>query len=151
MAKYGDKVRDPFGYLEADHKKMDALLEKLKATKMTSAKKRRQIFGDLHSQMTLHIALEETVVYPMLDEWRSMHDIAMEGYAEHHVLKLLLGELAVEPADTEEWGWKAKVLKENEDHHVDEEEDDMFPKARKALSKEQKERLARKMENYLRS
>jgi hypothetical protein len=73
-------------------------------------------------------------------------DITMEGIQEHHVVKVLLRELDAMGVGSETWTAKLKVLKENVEHHVEEEEEDMFVKAREVLSKEQLEELGAQME-----
>jgi len=60
----------------------------------------------------------------------------LEGYEEHAVVKQLLSELDELSKDDETWGAKLKVLQENVEHHVEEEEGEMFPSARKVLSAE---------------
>jgi hemerythrin-like domain-containing protein len=70
----------------------------------------------------------------------------LEGYQEHHVVDLIIGELRnLSPSD-ESWPAKAKVMHESLEHHIEEEEEKMFPKARKELSKEQLEELGRQMQ-----
>jgi len=61
-------------------------------------------------------------------------------------VKELLKELASTPKDTEEWTAKLTVLKENVEHHVEEEEGEMFKKARKVLTDEEAEELGSRME-----
>ena len=90
--------------------------------------------------------MEEEVFYPPLRENKKTHDIVLEGYQEHHVADLIMDELLDMPVDAEMWQAKAKVLKENIEHHIEEEEDEMFKKARKVLSDEQLEELGTRME-----
>ncbi len=73
-------------------------------------------------------------------------EIALEAYEEHRLVKQLLGELEAEPKDSEEWTAKFTVLKENIEHHVEEEEGEMFKKARQALSEEEIEELGERLQ-----
>ena len=67
-------------------------------------------------------------------------------YEEHKVVKRLLSELESEPKDAEEWTAKFTVLKENVEHHVEEEEGEMFKKARRVLSQEEIDELGTRLE-----
>jgi hypothetical protein len=90
--------------------------------------------------------MEEEVFYPPLRENKKTHVIVLEGYQEHHVADLILDELLELPSDSEMWQPKVKVLQENIEHHIEEEEDDMFKKARKVFSEEELEQLGARME-----
>lgn len=137
---------NPFAYLEADHKKVATLLAELEDTTERAVKTREALFMEIDDALMLHTRIEEEVVYPVLEELKKTHDIVLEGIEEHHVIKVLLEELAEVPENTEQWTAKLKVLKESVEHHVEEEEGTMFPKARHALTQEQKEELAQNIE-----
>ncbi|QQS23088.1 hemerythrin domain-containing protein [bacterium] len=149
MANSDTKVTNPFTWLKEDHKAVDELFEKLSDTTENALKTREELFTKLNDSLTRHAELEEAVLYPALEEIRKTHDITMEAFEEHHVAKLLLSELSNLDVDTEEWTAKLKVLQENIEHHVDEEESDMFKKAQSALTEEQQEALAKDMEAFL--
>ena len=70
----------------------------------------------------------------------------LEGYEEHHVVDLIMDEIAGEPVTDETWAAKVKVMKENVEHHVEEEEDKMFPQARKLFAEEELEKLGEQVE-----
>ncbi|HET7482291.1 MAG TPA: hemerythrin domain-containing protein, partial [Actinomycetota bacterium] len=70
---------------------------------------------------------------------------ALEGYEEHHVVNEIMGELEQTPVDDERWGAKASVMKENIEHHIEEEEEEMFKKARQIFDKAELEQLAERM------
>lgn len=140
---------NPFAYLEADHKKVASLLTALEDTTERAVKTREDLFIELDDALTLHAKIEEEVVYPALEELKKTHDIVLESFEEHHVIKTLLEELADVPENSEQWTAKLKVLKENVEHHVEEEEGTMFPKARRALTKEQQEELAQKIDEMV--
>jgi len=69
----------------------------------------------------------------------------LEGYEEHDVVNILLGELDALPVEDETWGPKAKVMIENIEHHIEEEEGDMFVKARQVLDRAELVDLGRVM------
>ncbi len=132
--------------LKNDHDKVESIFEKLEPTTERAVKTREELFTQLKQKLDVHSHIEETIFYPAIKDADATHDITLEGYEEHHVVKILLSELAAMPVDTEQWTAKLKVLKENVEHHVEEEEDEMFVSARKVLSKEEIEELGARME-----
>jgi hemerythrin-like domain-containing protein len=94
----------------------------------------------------VHARIEETIFYPALENADETRDITLEAFEEHRLVKQLLGELQSMGKDEEEWTAKFTVLKENIEHHVEEEEGEMFTKARKVLSEEDAETLGTRME-----
>jgi hemerythrin-like domain-containing protein len=135
-----------FELLKADHKKVAGILEKLESTTERAIKTREDLFAQLKTELDAHASVEETIFYPVLEEADETHDITLEAIEEHRVVKRLLAELERLPKDDEQWAAKLTVLKENIEHHVDEEEGEMFKKARKVLDKEEIEKLGSSME-----
>jgi iron-sulfur cluster repair protein YtfE (RIC family) len=132
---------DAFALLKADHEKVAGILETIDQTTERAEKSRAELFARLKAELDLHAAIEEEILYPALEEANETRDIALEAYEEHRLVKQLLGELEAEPKTTEEWTAKFTVLKENIEHHVEEEEGEMFKKARQVLSKDEIESL----------
>ena len=135
-----------FELLKQDHKKVAGIFEKLEPTTERALKTREELFTQLKQELDVHTTIEEQIFYPAIKDADETHDITLEAFEEHAVVKTLLSELEADPKDTEEWAAKLKVLKENVEHHVEEEETEMFPKARKVLSEEQIEQLGTRME-----
>jgi hypothetical protein len=130
--------------LTRDHKHLKALLARAATAK--GEERREELIETLRSELVAHERMEEEVFYPPLRDHKKTHDIVLEGYQEHHVADLILDELLELPADSEMWQPKVKVLQENIEHHIEEEEDDMFKKARTILSEEELEQLGARME-----
>ena len=137
---------NPFTLLKADHKKVAGILEKIDETTERAIKTREELFTQLKTELDIHTRIEETIFYPALEEADETHDITLEAYEEHKVVKTLLNELEALGKDKEEWTAKFTVLKENIEHHVEEEEGEMFTKARKVLGEEGAETLGTRME-----
>lgn len=135
-----------FALLKADHKKVAGILEKLDSTTERGVKTREELFAQLKTELDVHARIEETIFYPALEEAKETRDITLEAFEEHRLVKQLLGELEEMSKDEEEWTAKFSVLKENVEHHVEEEEGEMFSKARKVLSEDQAETLGTQME-----
>ncbi len=144
-------IEDPFAHLEEDHKKVSAVFKDMCETSNRAVKTREDLCEQLTDLLTRHSELEKHILYPKLEAIKNTHDITLEGYEEHKVIETLLEELGAMEADTDEWMAKLTVLQENVEHHVKEEESDMFPKARKALGKEEQEALCSEMEDFLMS
>jgi len=135
-----------FTLLKADHKKVAGILEKLDSTTERGVKTREELFTQLKTELEVHTRIEETIFYPALEKADETRDITLEAFEEHRLVKQLLGELESMGKDKEEWTAKFTVLKESIEHHVEEEEGDMFPKARKVLGEEKAETLGTRME-----
>ncbi len=135
-----------FQLLKEDHKKVAGIFEKLEPTTERGVKTREELFTQLKTELDVHARIEETIFYPALRDADETHDIILESYEEHKVIKTLLAELDKLPKDDEKWGAKLKVLQENVEHHVEEEEGEMFKGARKVLSEEQAEELGLRLE-----
>ena len=119
--------------LTNDHKKMKSLLNQLESTTERGVKTRTQLFAEIKGELMVHEAIEEEIFYPALKSHPKAKDIVLEGYQEHHVVDLLMGELEALSVDDESWGAKAVVMQENVEHHMEEEEGDMFKKARQVF------------------
>jgi hypothetical protein len=135
-----------FELLKQDHEKVSGIFEKLEPTTERGIKTRTELFAQLKQELEIHARVEEEIFYPAIRDAKETRDITLEAYEEHHVVKQLLGELEELPVDDETWGAKLKVLQENVEHHVEEEETERFSSARDVLSKEQIEELGTRME-----
>ena len=135
---------DAFNLLKADHRKVAGLFDELENA---SGKKKLSVFDQIKTELELHTHIEETIFYPALEEPKETHDLTLEAYEEHNVVKSLLKELSKARSADDEWDAKAKVLRENVEHHVEEEENELFKKASKALSKEEIETLGEEMQS----
>ncbi|MEK6322277.1 MAG: hemerythrin domain-containing protein [Acidobacteriota bacterium] len=135
-----------YDLLKEDHKKVADIFQKLEPTTERAIKTREELFSKLNSELEVHAAVEEQIFYPVLKEAAETRDITFEAFEEHRVVKELLKELGSTPKDTEEWTAKLTVLQENVGHHVEEEEGEMFKKARKVLTNEEAEELGARMD-----
>jgi hemerythrin-like domain-containing protein len=135
-----------FQLLKEDHQKVSGIFQQLEPTTERAEKTRTELFAKLNEELTIHAKVEEAVFYPAIKQAAETREIVLEGFEEHHVVKLLLKELESVPVDTEQWTAKLKVLQENVEHHVEEEEQEMFQKARQVLSEDDINRLGAQME-----
>jgi thiamine kinase-like enzyme len=135
-----------FELLKQDHKKVSDIFSKLEETTERAEKSRDELFTTLKQELDIHAHIEETIFYPVLKREAETRAITLEGFEEHKVVKTLLTELEAEDQTTEQWTAKLKVLKENVEHHVEEEEGEMFKSAREVLTNEQIQDLGARME-----
>jgi hypothetical protein len=136
---------DALTLLKNDHDEVKKLLKELEGTTERGVATRRDLFGRIKRDLTVHEIIEEEIFYPTLKEHPKAKDIVLEGYEEHDVVNILLGELSdLDPSD-ETWGAKAKVMKENVEHHIEEEEGEMFRDARQIFDKAELEQLGEQM------
>lgn len=134
---------DAFELLKKDHKKVSQLFQEVEAA---SGQTKKQIFSRLKTELDVHAKTEERIFYPALENKEAAREITLEAYEEHNVVKDLLAELDNGDPAQDEWDAKLTVLKENVEHHVEEEEGELFSKARQVLSKQQIEELGVEME-----
>jgi Hemerythrin HHE cation binding domain len=142
---WASKDQDVITLLEADHRRFEDLLKQGEDTTERAVKGRTGLLKTLSDQLNLHELVEEKILYPALKTNPDARDIVLEGYEEHHIADVLTRELHALSADDERWGAKFKVLKESLEHHIKEEENDMFRKARGIFSREDLLRLGAEM------
>jgi len=136
---------DALQLLTEDHDHVKKMLEELDDTTERAIKTREQTFAELQSELEVHEAIEEEIFYPALKEHSKTRDIALEGYEEHHVVDTVIAEMGDVPVSDETWTAKFAVMKENLEHHIEEEEQDMFPKARKVFDQQELDQLGERM------
>jgi hemerythrin-like domain-containing protein len=133
---------DAFKLLKADHRKVAKLFGELESA---NGKAKLQVFEQIKTELELHTHIEEKIFYPVLEKPKQTHDLTLEAYEEHDVVKNLLRQLSKAKSANDEWEAQAKVLRENVEHHVEEEENELFPKAEAALGEEKIEALGEEM------
>ena len=136
---------DALRLLTDDHDKMRKLLTELESTTERGIKTRTELFATIKGELTLHEVIEEEIFYPELKAHPKAKDIVLEAYEEHHVVDLLMGELETLDVADETWGAKAIVMKENIEHHIEEEEGEMFAKARQVFDRDELNDLGERM------
>jgi len=137
---------DAIKLLKADHDKVKKLLAELESTTERGVKTRAELFATIKGELTLHEIVEEEIFYPALKAHPEAKEIVLEGYEEHAVVDTLMGELEELSVEDETWGPKAKVMTENIEHHIEEEEGEMFEQARQVFDAAELEDLGLRME-----
>ena len=132
--------------LKNDHDKVKGIMSELEPTTERAEKTRTELFAKLKMELTVHEIIEEEIFYPTLKQHPKAKEIVLEGYEEHNVVDTLMGELEALPVTDETWGAKASVMIENIEHHIEEEEGEMFQKARQVFDRQELEDLGKAME-----
>ncbi|MEO5831318.1 MAG: hemerythrin domain-containing protein [Rhodanobacter sp.] len=140
---------DAIKLLKADHKAVRELLEALAETTPRATKKRAELLGEIRVQLKAHTTIEEEIFYPAFKTSGNKSDDAkmyFEALEEHRAAgELVLPDLLGTDVDGEKFSGRTKVLKELVTHHADEEEKEMFPRAKELFDKQQLEDLGNKM------
>ncbi|HEY9237284.1 MAG TPA: hemerythrin domain-containing protein [Burkholderiaceae bacterium] len=128
-ASAAKKAQDAIAMLRADHKKVSGLFEDFEKSRSTAKKK--SIVATICGELTVHAQLEEEIFYPAVKAALKDRELVPEATVEHATVKDLIAQLeGVEP-DGEMYDAKVKVLSEYIKHHVKEEQNEMFVRAKK--------------------
>ncbi|HUP65162.1 MAG TPA: hemerythrin domain-containing protein [Thermoanaerobaculia bacterium] len=144
-------MADAITLLKEDHKKVRGLLEQLEKTTERSTAKRLQLLAKIEMEIEIHAAIEEEIFYPEFKEKSEMEEeeegeeMFYEAEEEHHLVKVVLPELKATDPSSPVFGAKSKVLKELIEHHVKEEEKEMFKMARQLFGKDELQVLGDRM------
>jgi hemerythrin superfamily protein len=127
---------DAIDMLKADHKKVKALFRQYEAAGDRAYQKKKGIAEEVFTEIMVHSTLEEELFYPAVKEQtdKAGRDLVAESIEEHHLVSTLIKEMkALDPKD-ERYDAKFSVLMENVEHHIEEEEDELFPEAEDVLA-----------------
>lgn len=129
---------DAIQLLKDDHKKVKELFSQYESAGEKAHQKKQRIAEQVFAELEVHTKLEEEIFYPAVQAkgTKDQKELVAEGIEEHHVVDVLIGELKVLSPENEQYDAKFKVLMENVEHHIEEEEGEMLPDAEKKLGKE---------------
>ena len=136
---------DAITLLETDHRRLEDLLKQGEETTERARATRAELLNTITAELGVHELIEEKLFYPALKKYPEARDIVLEGLQEHHVADVIVKELHEVATSDEQWGAKFKVLKENIEHHIEEEEGPMFRTARGVMPREELQALGAQM------
>jgi len=137
---------DAIVLLKDDHKNVKRMFKEFQAAHDGPAGRRATIVTQILEALTVHTYLENEVMYPEVRRLLpDLEDDILESYEEHHVADVLCLELSTMDAGEERFNAKVTVLIENVTHHIEEEEQDWFPKVREGLGRNQLQEIGAKM------
>ena len=123
------KPADAVAMLKADHKKVSALFDQFEKTR--AASKKKELVAQICQELTVHTQLEEEIFYPAVKAALKDKEMIPEAQVEHASLKELIAQVKDRGPDGEMFDAKIKVMSEYTKHHVKEEQNEMFPAAKK--------------------
>lgn len=127
-----------FDVLKREHREIKKLLK--------TTEKEPSHFTELADELTRHTKAEEKAFYMPLKNEKSTHQMILEGFEEHHVVELIMKEMKKGQLGSDEWKAKLKVMTENVEHHIEEEEGHMFPEAKKLLDRARSVQMAQEFQ-----
>jgi len=137
---------DAIVLLKQDHKEIRKLFREFEQAGERALKRKGQVVDRILEALTVHTYIENECMYPEVRKLLpDLEDDVLESYEEHHVADVLCMELATMSPDDERFDAKTTVLIENVSHHMDEEEQDWFPKVRGGLGRKQLQELGERM------
>ena len=136
---------DPLAMLIRDHREVDRLLQQFEASK--DAGKKKALFEKVRSELELHPRLEEEVFYPEAEQRQELKDLIGEAHGEHDKVKQMLREAEGQDADSGEFDATVAGIKGAVEHHVREEEEEIFPVVEKTFSPDHMRELGERMQS----
>ena len=136
--------------LKKDHKEASGLMDQIE-TADKGDRSAKELFNQLKQALTLHTQIEEQIFYPELKKFDETKDMIPEAFEEHQEVKDILAEMSTLSPSDDEFMDKLTELRDGVDHHVEEEETEMFPKAEKVLGQSRLEELGRQLEEMKKS
>lgn len=137
-----------FDLLKQDHEKIRYLFDKMQKIDRKESGALHKLFSRIEEELEVHMEGEERFFYPKLEQHKEAREKVLESYEEHQVAKTLLGTFNSLAVDDERWRAKLSVLNEVVEHHMQEEERELFKMARAMLKKEQVQEIAVQFQHH---
>jgi hemerythrin superfamily protein len=134
--------------LEQQHREVEELFEEFEGAGERAMKNKERLCREISDALAIHAEIEEKLFYPESKQ-ENTEEVLRESVEEHLAMKRILADLLESSASDEQFEAKMTVLKEQVEHHVEEEEKDLFPKVRKSCSKEELEDLGERMQTMV--
>jgi hemerythrin superfamily protein len=137
---------DAIVMLKEDHKRVRKLFKEFQQAGENAKAKKAKLVEQIIEELTVHTYLENEVMYPAVRKaLPDLEEDILESYEEHHVADVLVMELSTMSPDDERFDAKTTVLIENVTHHIEDEEQDWFPKVREGLGRKDLQELGAQM------
>jgi hemerythrin superfamily protein len=138
------KAEDILSLIETDHREVEQLFEKIQKEK--NSKKVKDIFSQIYEELSLHTRAEELVFYPAMREYEETATYLEEAEEEHNSAKILLEELKMLEPDDSEFKSKLTELIESVQHHVEEEEEEIFSAVQESMDNQELQELGQEFQ-----
>jgi hemerythrin superfamily protein len=137
---------DAIEALSKDHRAVYQLFEQIEKTDNRGVQNRTQLFQELRRELELHTQVEETIFYPEMKKYEATRNLVGEALDEHGEVKQMLQQIGRLSAEDEQWSELINELKLAVQHHVREEEGQIFPAARKELDQTRIDELGQQIQ-----
>jgi hemerythrin superfamily protein len=146
---------DAITLLQRDHQEVERLFKQFEKLTERAHKSKERIVNSVIRELAIHSAVEEMLFYPAVRTaalkanvrtLKEAADTVLESLEEHHVVKWTLAELEKMSSEDERYDAKFNVLMESVRHHVEEEQEELFPKARRLLGEDMLDELGERIE-----
>jgi hemerythrin superfamily protein len=134
--------------LHRDHAKVDSIFAELEKTGESEDSRREKLFSSLYRELDIHSQAEEKFFYSQLKGEEETRELVLESLDEHKDMMKRLNELDARDKGGAEWAARIRSLREIVESHVHEEENELFPRARKALEEEEAAGIAEDIEAF---
>lgn len=132
MTKANTKQQDAIALLTSQHAEVKAKFDEFEELGDRATTSKKKLANEICEQLIMHTTIEEEIFYPALrGASKEMEDMLDEAFVEHASAKDLIAQVQEMAPGEDYYDAKVKVLGEYVSHHVEEEEDEMFPKVRK--------------------
>jgi hemerythrin superfamily protein len=140
-------AQDAVELIKSDHRKVEQLFREFEEAGDRAYKTKQELVGQIVEELEVHATIEEEIYYPAVEAKarKDGKELIAEAVEEHHVVKVLLGELGSMSSEDEAFDAKVTVLMENVRHHVEEEESELLPQSEKILGTDELTRLGEQM------
>ena len=140
-------AQDAVELIKSDHRKVEQLFREFEEAGDRAYKTKQELVAQIVEELEVHATIEEEIYYPAVEAKarKDGKELIAEAVEEHHVVKILLGELGSMSSEDEAFDAKVTVLMENVRHHVEEEEGELLPQSEKILGADELTRLGEQM------
>ena len=140
-------AQDAVELIKSDHRKVEKLFREFEEAGDRAYKTKQDLVTQIITELEVHATVEEETYYPAVEAKarKDGKELVAEAVEEHHVVKILLGELRSMSSEDEAFDAKVTVLMENVRHHVEEEEEELLPQSEKLLGSDELARLGEEM------
>ena len=140
-------AQDAVALIKSDHRTVEQLFREFEEAGDRAYKTKQQLVEQIIRELEVHATIEEETYYPAVEAKakKDGKELIAEAVEEHHVVKVLLNELAMLSSEDDAFDAKVTVLMENVRHHVEEEESELLPQSEEILGKEELTRLGEEM------
>ena len=137
---------DVYQTLLQDHRTIQKIFDEIERSNVSEVEHREQLFGNLREELETHVILEEIIFYPEIDKFPIAGELVDVAFDEHAEFDAILQEISELPVAKADWLERISELKDMVQQHIVNEENRLFPAARKELDDCRAEELGRQIE-----